>query len=48
MTVAAVERVAFGPHDAVIPEVSGTASFTGRQEFWFDPADPLARGFLVR
>jgi trans-L-3-hydroxyproline dehydratase len=48
MTVAAVETTTFGGHAAVIPEVSGTAHFTGRHEFTFDPDDPLARGFLVR
>ena len=48
MTVRAVETVKFGPHDAVIPEVSGTASFVGRHEFFFDPADPLGRGFIFR
>ena len=48
MTVSVVEETTFGPHQAVIPEVSGTASFTGRHEFWFDPADPLREGFLVR
>lgn len=48
MTVAAVERTTFGPYDAVIPEVSGTASVTGRHEFYFDPKDPLGRGFLFR
>ena len=48
MTVEAVARTTFGPFDAVIPEVSGTAFITGRNEFWFDPADPLARGFIFR
>jgi proline racemase len=48
MTVAAVERTTFGPYDAVIPEVSGTASITGRHEFYFDPEDPLGRGFIFR
>jgi proline racemase len=48
MTVAAVEHCSFGEHDAVIPEVSGTASYIGRHEFCFDPADPLKSGFLVR
>ena len=37
----------FGPYDAVIPEVEGRAFFTGRHEFWLDPDDPLAHGFLV-
>ena len=48
MTVTAVERVKFGPHDAVIPEVSGSAAFTGKSEFWFDPHDPLRNGFILR
>lgn len=48
MTVAAVERTTFGPYEAVIPEVSGTASITGRHEFYFDPEDPLGRGFIFR
>jgi proline racemase len=48
MTVRVVATTTFGHYDAVIPEVSGTAHFTGRHEFWFDPADPLARGFIFR
>jgi proline racemase len=48
MTVTAVERVEFGPHHAVIPQVSGTAAFTGKSEFWFDPRDPLRNGFILR
>lgn len=48
MTVRALERKRFGNYDAVIPEVSGTAHITGRSEFYFDPVDPLAGGFLVR
>jgi proline racemase len=48
MTVQAVEQTKFGQHDAIIPEVSGTAHFTGRNEFWFDPADDLNRGFIFR
>jgi proline racemase len=48
MTVQAAERTTYGPYDAVIPEVSGTAFITGRHEFWFDPNDPLARGFIFR
>lgn len=38
----------FGPHNAIIPEVSGTASITGRNEFYFDPDDPLRTGFIFR
>ena len=48
MTVEVVELTKFGPYDAVIPEVSGTASFIGRSEFYFDPEDPYGRGFLLR
>jgi proline racemase len=48
MTVRAVELTKFGPYDAVIPEVGGTASITGRNVFYFDPADPLGRGFIFR
>jgi trans-L-3-hydroxyproline dehydratase len=48
MTVAPVETTSFGPFDAVIPEVSGTASITGRSEFYFDPDDPFREGFILR
>ena len=48
MTVQAVEETRFGPYSAVIPEVSGTASITGRSEFYFDPDDPFCRGFILR
>ncbi len=48
MTVEIVDTVKFGPYRAVIPEVSGTASFTGRHDFFFDPGDTLREGFLMR
>ncbi|MDX2431430.1 MAG: proline racemase family protein [Bacteroides sp.] len=38
----------FGPHKAIIPKVTGTASFTGKNQFWFDPEDPLKDGFIFR
>ncbi len=38
----------FGPHQAVVPIVSGTAAFTGKSIFWFDPEDPLKDGFIFR
>lgn len=38
----------FGPHQAVIPSVSGQASFTGSGRYYFDPRDPLKEGFLIR
>lgn len=48
MTVRAVEQTTFATYDAVIPEVSGTAYFTGQNQFWFDPNDPLRNGFILR
>jgi len=38
----------FGPHEAVIPEITGTAHITGRSEFLLDPDDPLKYGFFLR
>lgn len=48
MSVEVVETTKYGDHDGVIPEVSGTASFVGRNEFWFDPDDPFRDGFILR
>jgi trans-L-3-hydroxyproline dehydratase len=48
MSVEVVEVTKFGPYDAVIPEVSGTASIIGRNEFYFDPEDPFCKGFIFR
>jgi trans-L-3-hydroxyproline dehydratase len=48
MIVRAVETTPFGPHNAVIPEVAGTAFITGRNEFYVDPSDPFGRGFIFR
>lgn len=38
----------FGPHQAVVPVVSGSAAFVGKSSFWFDPDDPLKDGFILR
>jgi proline racemase len=46
MSVEMVEVTKFGEFDAVIPEVSGTASFIGRSEFYFDPEDHFRKGFI--
>jgi len=46
--VTALEETEFGPHKAVIPEVEGSASITGRNEFFIDPEDPLRDGFILR
>lgn len=48
MTVKIVEECSFGPHKAVVPEVSGTASITGQNSFCFDPEDTLKSGFIFR
>ena len=48
MSVEVVELTKFGPYDAVVPEVSGTASIIGRNEFYFDPEDPFREGFIFR
>jgi trans-L-3-hydroxyproline dehydratase len=40
--------VKFGAYDAVVPEVGGSAFVTGRNEFFFDPTDPLRHGFIFR
>lgn len=48
MSVEVVEETKFGSYDAVVPQVSGTASFTGRNEFYFDLEDPFREGFILR
>lgn len=46
--VSVVREEAFGPYQAVVPQVTGRAFLTGRSEFWIDPNDPLGYGFLIR
>ena len=48
MSVEVVELTTFGEYEAVVPEVSGTASIIARNEFYFDPEDPYASGFFLR
>ncbi|HEX7335017.1 MAG TPA: proline racemase family protein [Pyrinomonadaceae bacterium] len=48
MSVKVTEVTKYGPYDAVTPEVSGTASIIGRNEFYFDPDDSFRNGFLFR
>jgi trans-L-3-hydroxyproline dehydratase len=43
-----VRKARVGPHDAVIPEVTGSAWITGRGELLVAPDDPLGDGFLLR
>jgi len=48
MTVEVIDVVDFHGYEAVVPRVSGSASFVGRNEFWFDPSDPYKEGFIFR
>ena len=48
MEVEIVKTTTFGPYNAVIPEVSGKAFYTGEHEFVFEDDDPLKGGFLLR
>lgn len=43
-----IQETTFGPHKAIIPEISGCAHIVGRQEFFIDPDDPLKTGFIFR
>jgi proline racemase len=43
-----VRNITYGPYEAVIPEVTGSASIIGRNELLIDPEDPLRYGFLLR
>ncbi len=48
MSVKVIETCIYEGIDAIIPEVSGSASITGKNEFYFDPNDPLKNGFIFR
>lgn len=48
MTVEIVKTLDYHGFEAVIPRVSGSAYFTGKSEFWFDPEDPYKKGFIFR
>ncbi|MBD3413520.1 MAG: proline racemase [Candidatus Aminicenantes bacterium] len=37
-----------GDYPAVIPEVTGSASIIGQNQFYFDPDDPFKKGFILR
>ncbi|MBV8144178.1 MAG: proline racemase family protein [Gammaproteobacteria bacterium] len=48
MSVRVVEQSTCGTHDAVVPEVGGSAHLIGTSEFCFEPDDPLTAGFILR
>jgi proline racemase len=43
-----VDTTRVGSYAAVVPEVSGRAWITGRNELFVAPDDPLGAGFLLR
>lgn len=43
-----VDIVDYSLYRAVIPEVTGSASVTGQNKFYFDPSDLLRKGFIFR
>ncbi len=47
-TVKIVDVIDFGVYRAVVPEVTGSASIIGQSRFFFDPEDPLRKGFFFR
>ncbi|NAS31862.1 proline racemase [Flavobacteriaceae bacterium R38] len=47
-TCSMVAEEDYGPFQAVIPEVEGTAHITGMQTFVIDPDDPMKNGFILR
>ena len=42
------EAVEYGDHKAVVPRVTGSAWYSGKNEFWIDPNDLLNKGFIFR
>lgn len=42
------EEISYGPFDAVVPRVEGTAHIFGQNQFLIDPNDPLKDGFILR
>jgi len=38
----------YGPHKAIIPKVTGSATYTGSNVLWIDPEDPVGDGFIFR
>ena len=48
MDVEVAEITTYGPHKAIVPVISGTSTFIGRNKFWFDPDDSIREGFIIR
>ena len=47
-TGSVVSEQNYGPFEAVIPQVEGTAHITGKHTFCIDPKDPMKNGFILR
>jgi len=47
-TGSVISTETYGPYEAVIPKVEGTAFITGQHEFLIDPDDPFKYGFFLR
>lgn len=41
-------KAEYGTHEAIIPQVEGSAFITGQHEFIIDPKDPFKTGFFLR
>jgi len=48
MTVETVRKLTYGPYEAVVPRVTGSAFITGENRLYIDPEDPLGKGFIFR
>ena len=48
MDVKIIKSLKYDIYDAVIPEVTGSAEFTGQNRFYLNPDDPLKDGFIFR
>jgi proline racemase len=48
MDVEIMELTQYGPYQAVIPKVTGSASIIGQSNYYFDPDDPFKEGFIFR
>lgn len=44
----AVEEIQYGPYQAVIPKITGSANICGLNTLLIDPEDPLKHGFILR
>ena len=47
-SVSVKKTLSLGDCEAIIPQVGGDASITGKCTFWINPSDPLRDGFLLK